>query len=155
MKNTQTNRIKEAIQSFRKYCVEKGMRYTLEREMIIREIYRSEGHFNVDKLFARIKVNNPTSKIAKTSVYRSVPYFLDAGLLRESVAGAGQVIYERTLGDEDHDHFRCIGCGKIGEFYSPELEFAQKAICSKEKFKVLWRTNVTNGYCERCASKQS
>ena len=146
---------KQATSLFRQYCSKKKMRYTCEREMIIQEIYTSDGHFNVDHLFSRIREKNPRCKIAKTSIYRSIPYFLDAGILRESIAEAGQVIYERTLGHFDHDHFRCVGCGKLVEFYSQELERAQKKICEKERFKVLWRTNVINGYCPQCMKKET
>jgi Fur family ferric uptake transcriptional regulator len=147
-------RINQALNAFRRYCTSKKMRYTPEREMIIKEIYNLDSHFNIDHLFSRIRQKNPHSKIAKTSIYRSVPYFLDAGLLRESISHAGHVIYERTLGCLDHDHFRCVNCGKIAEFYSPALEQAQKKICRKENFKVLWRTNVINGYCERCRGQE-
>ena len=149
--NPQTN---QATSVFRRYCAQKKMRYTPEREMIIQEIYSADGHFNVDQLFSSLHKRNPRAKIAKTSIYRSIPFFLDAGLLRESVAEAGQVIYERTLGHFEHDHFRCVGCGKLVEFYSKELEQAQKKICEKERFKVLWRTNVINGYCPACMNKE-
>ena len=145
-------KIEEAIGVFRRYCVQKKMRYTPERWMIIKEIYNSGGHFNVDHLFSQIRKKNPGAKMAKTSVYRSIPLFLDAKLLRESVTEAGQVLYERTLGHFDHDHFRCVGCGKLVEFYSRALEQAQKKICEKEKFKILWRTNVINGYCPDCTT---
>ncbi len=146
--------ISEAIGVFRQYCSKKKMRYTRERELIIKEICTVDGHFNVDHLFSRLREKNPLSKIAKTSIYRSVPYFLDAGLLRESIADAGHVVYERMLGRFDHDHLRCLGCGNIIEFCSKDLEYAQKKICEKEKFKVLWRTNVINGYCQTCFIKQ-
>ena len=149
-----SSKIDQATSLFREYCSRKKMRYTPEREMIIQEIYSFDGHFNVDNLFLQIRQRNPISRIAKTSIYRSIPYFLDAGILRESIAEAGHIIYERTLGHFDHDHFRCIGCGKLLEFYSHELEAAQKKICRKEKFKVLWRTNVINGYCPECIHKE-
>ncbi len=147
--------------------------------MIIKEIYTSYGHFNVDQLFSGLRRKNSRAPIAKTSIYRSIPFFLDAGLLRESIAEAGQVIpacrspkrsadgptcrfirrsagrYERTLGHFEHDHFRCVGCGKLVEFYSRELEAAQKKICEKENFQVLWRTNVINGYCPSCRRKEA
>ena len=145
----------QALQVFRRYCTKKKMRYTSERQMIIKEIYSSNGHFNIDHLFSQIRKKNPRSRMAKTSIYRSVPYFLDAGLLRESIAHSGHVIYERTLGRFDHDHFRCVGCERIVEFYSSELQQAQKKICEKEKFKILWRTNVINGYCQKCTGNST
>lgn len=150
MKIQKPKKAEQAIRVFRKYCSGKKMRYTPEREIIIREIYALGGHFNVEQLFSEIRRKNPKSTMAKTSIYRSVPFFLDAGLLRESIAEAGQIFYECTLGRFDHDHFRCVGCGAIVEFYSKDLETAQKKICEKEKFKVLWRTNVINGYCQTC-----
>ena len=148
------NRIEQAIRLFREYCTRNNMRYTPERETIIREIYLLNDHFNIDNLFYRIRAKHPKTRIAKTSIYRSVPHFLDAGLLRQSIAEAGQVIYERTLGHADHDHFRCINCGRIIEFYSPELKSAQKKISRREKFTVLWRINVINGYCQDCQRRQ-
>ncbi len=155
MKTTQIKEISQkALQVFRRYCAQKKMRYTPERETIIKEIYSLNDHFKVDDLFLRLRAKNPNSRIAKTSIYRSVPYFLDAGLLRESIVNAGQTIYERTLGHSDHDHFRCVSCGRIVEFTSPDLVLAQKKLCSKEKFTVLWRTNVVNGYCQDCKDKK-
>lgn len=148
--NTISN-IAQATTLFHRYCAQKKMRYTSERELIIKEIYDLDSHFNVDHLFGQIRKNNPHSKIAKTSIYRSIPIFLDAGLLRELISDAGHVIYERTLGRAEHDHFRCLGCGTLVEFSSPDLEEAQKKICEREKFRVLWRTNVINGYCETCS----
>lgn len=150
---TEETEVNRALGIFRKYCNQRKMRYTPEREIIIKEIYRSKDHFNVDNLFERVRANNPASKIAKTSVYRSVPHFLDAGLLRQSAVQAGEVIYERTLGHLDHDHFVCLGCGKIIEFSSPELTSVQQKLCRENKFTVLWRTNVVNGYCQDCQDK--
>ncbi len=155
MNKTTTPEANQAIKLFREYCSKKKMRYTPEREMIIKEIYGANGHFNVDKLFSRLRANNPRCHIAKTSIYRSVPYFLDAGLLRESIAEAGQIIYERTLGHRDHDHFRCVSCGKLVEFSSPDLVSAQAKICEEKKFTVLWRMNVINGYCRDCRKRQA
>lgn len=154
MNKTSKPKVSQAIKLFREYCSKKKMRYTPERETIIRAIYGSNGHFNVDNLFSRIRTRNPHCSIAKTSIYRSVPHFLEAGLLRESAAG-GQVLYERTLGHESRDHFRCIGCGKIVEFSSPQLSLAQEKICKAKKFTILWRTNMINGYCRECREGRS
>src|SRR3989338_69224 len=128
MKRKPTTEVNKALKVFRTYCAKKNMRYTPERETIIREIYGLRDHFNVDGLFERIRQNNPQCRIAKTSIYRSVPYFLDAGVLRKSVTDGVKTLYERTLGHFDHDHFRCIECGKIVEFASPALTLAQKKI---------------------------
>ena len=150
MKKNSTTEVHQAIKVFRDYCAKKRMRYTSERESIIREIYRLGDHFNIDHLFERIRARRSQSRMAKTSIYRSVPHFLDAGLLRESLAKGQGTIYEKALGRSEHDHFNCLGCGKIVEFRSPELTQAQKKISQKNKFTVLWSMNVINGYCREC-----
>ena len=131
MKNNSINEIQRAVRVFRDYCSKKRMRYTPEREAILKEIYRFDDHFNVEKLFEKVRSRHPQSRMAKTSIYRSVPYFLEAGLLRESLAKRQGTIYEKALGRREHDHFNCLGCGKIVEFHSIQLTQAQKKISQK------------------------
>ncbi|HOW35233.1 MAG TPA: transcriptional repressor [Candidatus Omnitrophota bacterium] len=140
----------QALTIFKDYCKKKQMRYTLERETMIKALYRLEGHFAVDDLLRNIRRHNPKARIAKTSVYRALPFLMDAGLLRESIAGVGSIVYEHTLGHRDHDHLRCLRCGKIVEFYSPDLIGIQTRICRKEQFLAVRRINTVNGYCRLC-----
>ena len=153
MRKSHDRDITQALALWRDYCRQKQMRYTPEREAIIREICGSDRHFTVEDLIARIRTRYPKAKIAKTSVYRSLPFFLDCGLLRESITGTGCVIYEHALGHRDHGHLRCIRCGKITEFYSPSLLAAQQRVCRREKFKAVRRINVVHGYCCNCRKK--
>lgn len=135
---------------FRQYCRKEAMRYTPERGLIIDEIYRRDGHFDVDGLFSRIRNRHPRIKLAKCSIYRSLPHFIKAGLLRESLTREGVVCYEHTLGHEHHDHMRCIGCGKIIEFYEPDIDVVRQRFCKESKFKMIQHTHVIEGYCSQC-----
>ena len=148
--NTKDVCVEEPEIIFRTYCEKNGMRYTPERDLVIQEIYRKDGHFDIDNLFLRIRNRCPGTKLAKGSIYRMLPYLIDAGLIRTSLIDRGHVCYEHTLGHSHHDHMKCIRCGRIFEFYDNRIDQAQQEICEKRDFKVLWHTHVIGGYCPKC-----
>lgn len=143
----------DPITIFKEYCKKKGMRYTPEREVIIKEIYNKEGHFDIDELFLHIRNRHRKIRLAKGSIYRTLPLLIGAGLIRESLTDEGRICYEHTLGHSHHDHLKCVGCGKIFEFYDQRIDKSQKEVCSKFKFKMFWHTHVIGGYCSKCWQK--
>ena len=138
---------------FKEYCKKNGMRCTPERELIIDEVYRKDGHFDIDNLFLRIRNRHPEVKLAKGSIYRTLPHLIQAGLIRESLMDDGHVCYEHTLGHQHHDHLKCVGCGRIFEFYDQRIDSAQKNVRDKFKFNMLWHIHVIGGYCSKCQKK--
>lgn len=145
--------MEKQISIFKDYCKKHGMRYTPEREEIINEIYRKDGHFDIDRLFLRIRNRSPKLKLAKGSIYRTLPHLIHSGLIRESLTDAGRVCYEHTLGHDHHDHLKCIECGRISEFYEKGIDEKQKELCMKRKFRIVWHTHVIGGYCRKCQKK--
>ncbi|MCK5850949.1 MAG: transcriptional repressor [Kiritimatiellae bacterium] len=135
---------------FKRYCVEHGLRYTRERECIIEEIFRKNDHFDADNLFLSIRNRHPEMKLAKGSIYRTLPHLIAAGLISKSLFDEGCASYEHTLGDKHHDHMRCLKCGKIFEFYNDEIDEAQRKVCEEQGFEMLWHMHVIGGYCRGC-----
>ena len=138
------------IAIFKEYCKKKGLRYTPEREVIIEEIYSKDGHFDIDNLFLRIRNRHPKLKIAKGSIYRTLPHLMESGLIRESYMKGSCLYYEHTLGHAHHDHMRCIQCGKEFEFYEKKIDKIQETICKRKKFEMIGHIHVLIGYCEKC-----
>lgn len=146
--------MEEPITVFREYCKENWMRYTPERNAIIEEIYHKDGHFDIDGLFLRIRNRHPEIKLAKGSIYRTLPHLIRAGLIRESFTDEGHISYEHTLGHSHHDHMKCVKCGKIFEFYEKGVDKIQQELCKRRNFKMLWHVHVVGGYCSRCQKKR-
>lgn len=135
---------------FRDYCRKNALRYTPERALIIDEMYRKDAHFDIDSLFLRIRNRYSKVKLAKGSIYRTIPHLIKAGLVRESLTDEGRICYEHTLGHTHHDHMKCIGCGKVSEFYEEGIDDMQRKLCKKRRFKMIWHTHVIGGYCAEC-----
>ncbi|MEE8359675.1 MAG: Fur family transcriptional regulator [Candidatus Omnitrophota bacterium] len=147
--------MEDQIGVFRSYCKKHGMRYTPERDVIINEIYRKDGHFDIDTLFLRIRNRYPKQRLAKGSIYRTLPHLIKSGLVRESLTDGGRICYEHTLGHQHHDHFKCIGCGAIYEFYERDIDMMQQELCKRQRFKMVWHTHVIGGYCKECESRKN
>lgn len=137
-------------QIFRDYCKRNEMRYTPERGVIIDEMYRTHTHFDVDRLFLRIRNRFPDLKLARGSIYRTIPHLIKAGLIRESLSTEGRICYEHILGHTHHDHMKCLGCQKVFEFFEEEIDRRQLDLCKKRKFKMVSHTHVIYGYCSKC-----
>jgi Fur family transcriptional regulator, ferric uptake regulator len=146
--------MKDPKDIFKEYCRENGMRCTPERDIILDEIYRKDGHFDIDELFIRLRKQYPRERISKASIYRNTPLFIKAGLLRESLNDEGRTTYEHTLGHAHHDHMKCMKCGKIIEFYDDSIDKTQEKICKKNGFRMIWHVHVINGVCLKCDSRK-
>ncbi len=142
--------MKDPKEIFNCYCKSHGMRCTPERYIIIDEIFRIRGHFNIDELYLRIRKDYPHKKLSKGSIYRTIPHLVKAGLLRECFIDQGHSCYESALGAHHHEHLKCVRCGKILEFSSPRINTIEKNICKKLKFHMIEHSHVLLGYCVDC-----
>jgi len=138
---------------FKRFCKKNKMRYTPERGVIIDEMYRTHAHFDVDKLFLRIRNRYPKTKLSRGSIYRTIPHLIESGLIRESLTEEGRICYEHILGHSHHDHIKCLGCSKVFEFCDEEIDKKQIEICKKRKFKIVSHTHVIYGYCSKCKER--
>jgi Fur family ferric uptake transcriptional regulator len=140
-----------SVADFREFLKERGLRFTGERAAVFRAVLRSRGHFDPDGLYLLMRKRG--EKVSRSSVYRTLPLLVEAGVLDEAVRAGRQTRYERTLGREHHDHMTCLGCGRVIEFYSEAMEDLQEKICRRERFKGVSHTMEIRGYCMKCGKK--
>lgn len=142
----------DAIQKFREYIKEKGMRNTPERETIIEEIFAIHDHFDVDELFLRLR--NKNKRISKASLYRTIPLLIDSGLIKEVYFEDGHLHYERIYGYKHHCHLRCVNCGRIVEFADDAIRAIQDRIEEQYDFEITTHRFELLGYCPQCKQAQ-
>jgi len=137
---------------FRKYLQKKGLRYTPEREQIIKEIFSTHDHFDVDTLYLRMRQKG--LQISKASIYRLIPLLIEAGLIEEVFFEDGHMHYEHIYGHEPHCHLRCIGCKRIEEFRDPYWPELEKMLQDKFGYKITNYKLEVQGLCPACKEKQ-
>src|SRR5574344_16177 len=106
-----------------------GLKATLPRLKILEIFQRSAlRHMTAEDVF-RVLLEE-RSDIGLATVYRVLTQFEQAGILLRSNFESGKAVYELDEG-QHHDHLICISCGKVEEFYDPEIEKRQQMVAEQ------------------------
>ena len=73
--------------------------------------------------------------VGLATVYRVLTQFEQAGLLVRHHFESGRSVFELNQGGH-HDHLVCIQCGRVEEFYDPEIEKRQAKIARERGFEI-------------------
>ena len=126
-----------------------GLKATLPRLKILEIFQKGEQrHMTAEDVF-RVLLEE-RSDIGLATVYRVLMQFEQAGLLVRSNFDGGKAIYELDEG-QHHDHFVCTACGKVEEFFDPEIEKRQQLIAKAKGWVVRDHTMALYGHCAECA----
>jgi Fur family ferric uptake transcriptional regulator len=138
----------EIVKDFKKFIRKKGLKYTSEREEILKEILKSKDHFDVDELY--MKLRKKGSKVSKASVYRTIPLLVEAGYIQEVYKQDARSYYELTLDKLPHIHFICIKCKNVDEILDNYLaELIQKEAKNKNYTPLTYHLEIF-GICSNC-----
>lgn len=138
----------EEQEVFVKHIQKKGLKRTAQRDLILDVFLRTEGHMSGEDLYRLVQARDPS--VGQTTVYRTLRLLTEAGLAREVRFGDGRAHYEHNYKHQHHDHMICSECGKIIEFYSPELEAIQDAMAAKHRFELSEHLLRMIGVCYDC-----
>lgn len=119
---------------FRAYLREGNQLQTPERFMVLEEIYRSDGHFDADDLFLRMK--DAGTRVSRATVYNTLDLLVECGLAQRQQFGKNQYYYERSYAYQQHDHLICRECGAVIEFCDPRILEIQKLMEQIHNFTV-------------------
>jgi Fur family ferric uptake transcriptional regulator len=90
--------------------------------------------------------------VGLATVYRVLTQFEQAGILVRHHFETGKSVFELNHGDH-HDHLVCVKCGKVEEFFDPEIEARQEAIAEKHDFQIQEHEMYLYGLCAACQVK--
>lgn len=142
----------EEQEVFLKHIQKQGLKRTAQRDLILDVFLRTEGHLSGEDLYRLVHEKDPS--VGQTTVYRTLRLLTDAGLAREVRFGDGRAHYEHNYKHQHHDHMICKECGKIIEFYSPELEAIQDAMAVKHRFELTSHLLRMIGICSDCRRQE-
>ena len=111
-----------------------GLKATLPRLKVLELFHNSsERHMTAEDVFKILL--NENAEIGLATVYRVLTQFEQAGLLVRHHFESGKAVFELNEGSH-HDHLVCLQCGKVEEFYDPEIEKRQIKIAKDRGFDI-------------------
>ncbi|HHO42695.1 MAG TPA: transcriptional repressor [Epsilonproteobacteria bacterium] len=142
------------LENFKYLLKENGLKFTSQRELILKFLYEHDEHFTPEEINDRLKHIYPNITIGIATIYRTLTLLEDAGVITSISFGAQGKRYELGL-KKHHDHLVCIKCGKIFEFFDEIIEERQKVIAQKFQFKMTDHSMKLIGICSECQKSES
>ncbi len=115
-----------------------GLKATFPRLKILELFQKTqtengERHLTAEDIYRLLVAED--MDIGLATVYRVLTQFEQAGLLQRHHFESGKSIFELNEGTH-HDHLVCLQCGRVEEFFDPEIEKRQSRIAEERGFAV-------------------
>ena len=109
-----------------------GLKATWPRIRILR-LFQQTGvrHLSAEDVYRALIADG--EEIGLATIYRVLTQFEQARLLSRHHFDSGKAVYELNEG-QHHDHLVCVICGRVEEFYDPEIERRQHQIAQERGF---------------------
>jgi len=140
------------LKRFKTLLRDNNLKFTRQRELILKCLYEHEGHFTPEEFHTLLKRCNPDVKVGIATVYRTLALLEDSGIASSISFGVQGKKYEFGL-KKHHDHLICTSCGKIIEFFDEVIEARQEEIARRFDFTMHDHTMKIVGLCDTCRNQ--
>ena len=124
---------------------------TPQREAVLQVIRARDDHPTANEIFQAARLRLPS--ISYATVYNSLRFLKDVGLVHEIKFGDSASRYDRET--DRHDHAICNDCGKLVDFDLPEAAGLIRAAARKSKFKPASVHLTLRGQCPDCRKAET
>ena len=127
---------------------EHGYRITPQRQAVLREVIRTEGHITPQDVARRVQRRMPAVNVS--TVYRTLAMLEEAGIVRHAHLERGAE-YHRTE-DARHVHLTCARCGAEDDLSMREAEQLERVIHRHRGFRPDLTHFAISGLCASCGA---
>ncbi len=129
-----------------------GLKATRPRLMILQLLEDSEDrHLTAEGVYRSLL--DAGEEVGLATVYRVLTQFEQAGLVKRHHFDGERAFFELDE-DKHHDHMVCVRCGRVEEFFQPEIERLQEDVARRHRFKLTEHRMELYGLCADCQKKE-
>ena len=122
---------------------------TPQRQVVLQVVRGTEAHLTAAEIYDAARALLPS--ISYATVYNSLRFLRDEGLISEITFGNSASRYDRETGR--HDHALCSRCGRLVDFDLPETPQMLRAAARRSRFKPETIHLTLVGLCPDCQDK--
>lgn len=124
-----------------------GLKATLPRLKILNLFEHSaERHLTAEDVYKLLIAEG--MDIGLATIYRVLTQFEQAGLLIRHHFESGKAVFELNEGGH-HDHFVCLQCGQVEEFFDDQIEKRQLEVAKERGFVIHEHSLQLYVHCNR------
>jgi Fur family transcriptional regulator, peroxide stress response regulator len=127
-----------------------GRRLTRQRSIVLNVVCAEDIHPTAAEVFGEARKKMPGISFA--TVYNSLRYLKEAGLVREITFGNGASRYDGVT--DRHDHAICSMCGKLVDFDLPGTVALTRAAARASRFQAESVHLTLYGRCPKCRDQE-
>jgi len=149
------NQVEEYVNYLKQFKIllkKQNLKYTEQREKILKILFESEKHISADDIFLIIKNDYSHLNIGIATIYRTLSLLEDEKLVNSISYNNSGKKYELS-NKKHHDHIICEKCDKIVEFYDENIERIQEIVAINNGFKITNHSMQIYGICIECQEK--
>ena len=137
---------------FSVYLERTGHRKTAVRLAILSEVFAHDGHFDIERLYGRMKGKN--YRVSRATLYNTMDLLLECDLVRKHRFNGAQAWYEKAHAYRQHDHLICDVCGRVQEFCDARIQLIRTTVGEVMGFTVRNHALHIHGICGECQAKR-
>lgn len=141
------------LELFKEILKKNGLKYTRQRELLLKCLYNNNAHFTPENLYLYIKELDPSLNIGIATVYRTLNLLEEAGIVTSISFGTQGKKFE-LANKPHHDHMICKLCGEIIEFQDATIERKQEQVAKEHNFELTGHLMQLYGICAECSKKR-
>ena len=124
----------------------RDFRITRQRQIILEELRKVTSHPTADEVYEQVRRRLPRMSLG--TVYRNLEILSADGTIRTLELAGKQKRFDGS--PEEHDHVRCLGCGRIDDVPASPLASAAERIRKMLRYEITGRRLEFTGFCPKC-----
>jgi len=126
-------------------------RKTRQRQVILDELRADISHPTALEIHDLVRRRIP--RLSLGTVYRNLDLLAQMGLIQKLEYSGGETRFDANLAQ--HDHLRCLQCGRIDDAAMPPLDLASPEDHDLRGYEILGHRLEFIGICPRCRQTSS
>jgi Fe2+/Zn2+ uptake regulation proteins len=122
---------------------------TIQRKAVFEVVQEAGDHPTAADVIERLRAKG--YQFAYGTVYNSLRYLTDTGLIRELKLGEAVSRYDART--EEHQHIVCVKCGRVDEVMTDLPQDWTARVARETKYEITHAHVVLEGVCGLCAKQ--